>query len=771
MYTALGAPGAPSLRLTIYPSTTRVGEGRTETVASLRDLRRVFRPVAVEAKDDLPLVMRRHFDGARTKENARGPALLVLDVDDGLVPPIVASGLLSAEGVPHLIYETWSSSPSEPRFRVVAPATVDDRGAYRRLALQLFRIMGCPASTESWAVNSGVHPPHEGAVIIDRLGEPWGWLPEDEGEDDDSRPRARDMTEREGLDYERARSALEALPCEGLSYDEWLQVGMALKSTGDSRAFSLWDEWSAQDAGRYQAEGAYSTAEKWETLAEDGGVTIASLYRRAVSEGWRPPRRTASEDFAGVEDDEPPAQPDPRGPLAPDGWPLDYEACLREISRQFALVVEGGQARVYETIQDEGRVILYSEKAFRLVLNAVQRAVPGERQPRMVGMGDAWLRDFAVRRFYREIAFNPNKGCPPSTFNLWRGWPWRKFRSPGRFTREVDRFLDHLQVNICGRDEQLYAWLLSWISQMVQEPGVKPGTACVLTSGQGTGKSLTGLILSNMLGDYGLQVDNLEMLTSNFNAHTRTNIFTYADEVTSGGAGKENRKAAQKLKSIITGFEKLHQPKGVDATKLASYTRLMFSTNEPWALLADADDRRHTVFDVSTEHKEDHAYFAPIYDNRHDRGFLKELFAYFRDVDRTGLPNVFQNMRTAGLDRQKIESLYGVTKWWYEVLRDGRLPGDEAWVEDPPTMHLYQLYEASVSKHERPTSMPTTIPVIEKMTGGTRTQGRVRGKPRQIRMKIGTLQQARDAFEKFLNLGDSKSLLWEKPVYFEEDEE
>lgn len=769
-YRFLSDAGGPAI--VVFPNSRRTDEARRVRIHSTRDLRRLLQPVPDPgSKDDAPLIMRRDFEGGRRRANARGPALLVLDIDSGGVQPGIASDELRTWGVPHLLYTTHSHSEDEPRYRVVVPVFAETREQHEALARDLFGMMGCPPTPESWAINSGFYAPVEGCIIIDRLDGPMDWVPPvvtiDEAETDEA-PSAR-----EGLDFERARSALEATPCEDLSYEEWLQVGMELKSTGDPLAFELWDEWSQLDAGRYETEGPYSTAEKWETLSEGGGLTIASLYKRAVENGWRPPRSTAEDDFADVE----PIRTTPQDRIrrAADGWPMDADQFVDEISRKFAAVNEGGAVRVYEVLTSESRIVPFSEQAFRTYMNGFQRTVEagedrnGEPRFRTVKMGDYWMQAGERRRFFPESTFNPNKKLPPRVFNYWRGWPWAKAESSGKHEAAIARFLDHLATNICDGDDRLYDWLRAWIAHVVQQPGQKPGTACVFRGGQGTGKSIVGLIICNMLGDYAIQVDDLEMLVGGFNAHLRHNLFVYADEISSGSARADGRSKARKLKSVITGFNRMLQPKGVDATQQPNFTRLMFSSNEEWSLLADADDRRHTVFEVGSKRANDMAYFAPLYDSSRDPGFLRDLFCYFRDLDVSGLPSPYRNVKTRGLDRQKIESLTGIEKWWYDCLCEGRLPGQEAWIEDPASALVYDLYRASVDRFQKPIALVSAVPKIQAMAQCEKRLERKAGTKRQVRLQLGSLDRCRSAFDDFIGRVDRDSA-WEEPQYEEDDD-
>jgi hypothetical protein len=74
------------------------------------------------------------------------------------------------------------------------------------------------------------------------------------------------------------------------SYQEWVDVGMALKHEGHS-AYE-WDAWSSRDPARHHAGECYS---KWESFKEDSGapVTGGTLIHMAYEHGYMPERRAA----------------------------------------------------------------------------------------------------------------------------------------------------------------------------------------------------------------------------------------------------------------------------------------------------------------------------------------------------------------------------------------------------------------------------------------------------------------------------------------------
>ena len=69
-----------------------------------------------------------------------------------------------------------------------------------------------------------------------------------------------------------------------LNYQDWVNVGMALKHEGYSA--SDWDAWSRQDTGRYHIG---ECAHKWETFRGNGNpVTGGTIVQMAMDRGWIP---------------------------------------------------------------------------------------------------------------------------------------------------------------------------------------------------------------------------------------------------------------------------------------------------------------------------------------------------------------------------------------------------------------------------------------------------------------------------------------------------
>lgn len=84
---------------------------------------------------------------------------------------------------------------------------------------------------------------------------------------------------------------LQYIDPSSLSYQEWVNVGMALKHEGYS-AYD-WDNWSARDGARYHAG---ECVKKWESFREDSSVLVTggTIYQMAVERGYSPPVRQAT---------------------------------------------------------------------------------------------------------------------------------------------------------------------------------------------------------------------------------------------------------------------------------------------------------------------------------------------------------------------------------------------------------------------------------------------------------------------------------------------
>lgn len=83
------------------------------------------------------------------------------------------------------------------------------------------------------------------------------------------------------MDEDKIRNALSFLSPE--CRDDWVRLGMAVKSELGDSGFDIWDQWS-QSSDVYAPKDARAV---WRSFKEAGQITIATLYKAAMDAGWR----------------------------------------------------------------------------------------------------------------------------------------------------------------------------------------------------------------------------------------------------------------------------------------------------------------------------------------------------------------------------------------------------------------------------------------------------------------------------------------------------
>ncbi|OCN03574.1 DNA primase [Erysipelotrichaceae bacterium MTC7] len=86
---------------------------------------------------------------------------------------------------------------------------------------------------------------------------------------------------------------LESVDPSTLNYQEWTNIGMALKHEGYTAMD--WDQWSSKDSSRYHAGECFK---KWDTFQGTGTpVTGGTIVQYAKENGWTPPYRSGGPDY------------------------------------------------------------------------------------------------------------------------------------------------------------------------------------------------------------------------------------------------------------------------------------------------------------------------------------------------------------------------------------------------------------------------------------------------------------------------------------------
>lgn len=272
-------------------------------------------------------------------------------------------------------------------------------------------------------------------------------------------------------------------------------------------------------------------------------------------------------------------------------------------------------------------------------------------------------------KFYNATAFTPTQ-TPATTLNFWVGPV--ALAAPGRWVE----LRDFLRDIICAGSERNYDYLIRFLAHMIQKPHEKPGVIITLLGGQGTGKGFFFSLLRAIWTRTTLQVSDIEQVTGRFNACLERNFVICMDEALFSG----DRKAMDRLKSMITEYVIQIEQKFQPARSIQSVHRLFASSNHSHFGNIEMDDRRFVFLSVSNSKQQDTSYFGQIAAFIEDEKTVGALIYYLQRKDLTTF-NVRAKPNTNEHLEQKLKSLQGVARMWYEFLVNGTL-GETAGIVD-----------------------------------------------------------------------------------------
>ena len=669
---------ARRLPLTVFPDTT--GRTKRDMTRSLAEIADAIPCRVAARKSRLPLIKLGTFGNVATAEgslrhnaNMRTIEGVEGDHDAGTFTAEEAGALLEAAGLAGLIYTTPSHRPDKPRWRVLCPLSRSHSPEDReRLCARLNGTLEGALQGESFTrsqtyfygrVEGGPAPV---VVLVD--GTPLDLADEldadalgKDGKPYSARAAApvplQPVADDEDLphvpDWERIGSALDAIPPDARDDREacWRPIGMALhaESRGAEHGFDVWDEWS-RVSGKYNAR---DQRRVWDSFGKSSGkpVAIGTLYHIAKEHGWE-------ESYA--------------------------DADIARLNERHALVMVQGKALVATERSDGGTDFSTVRDLHAYYAN--DRVPVTEK--RTEAISERWMRHPDRRTYPNGVEFAPG-GAPAGTLNLWRGWNVEPDASAS-----CKLILRHIANVVCRGDPDHTLYVVQWLAHMVQRPQEKPGVALVLRGPKGAGKDTLGEYLARMIGRrHAPTVANSEHIVGRFNRRMENALLLHVQE----GSWAGDRKAEEVLKYLVTSEFVEIERKGIDSINLRSALRLFISANAEWVVPASHDERRWAVFEVSDARKGDDAYFGALWAEMKGSG-PAALLHYLQTFDLTGF-NVRKAPETEGLRNQKLASLRGIHRWWFDTLNGGEVGNHfdgSAWEDGERTVGCEALRDAYV---------------------------------------------------------------------------
>ena len=166
----------------------------------------------------------------------------------------------------------------------------------------------------------------------------------------------------------------------------------------------------------------------------------------------------------------------------------------------------------------------------------------------------------------------------------------------------INDFLSLIKEVICDNNEEMYKYVISWIANIIQNPGLKNETALILKGLQGAGKNTFTNVICELLAGYAAKnVTDISELTGNFNSVVESKMLIVLNELSNCSNGKQIN--FNTLKSIITDNTIRINEKNQPRRTAENVANFIFVTNNSFPVKIEAGDRRYVVMSVNAKHK------------------------------------------------------------------------------------------------------------------------------------------------------------------------
>jgi hypothetical protein len=621
-----------------------------------------------------------YFTGNERKEaNLVERTLLTFDADAiGMTLDDVELALRMNIDAAVAAYSTYNHAPDAPRLRIVIPLSRGVSAAeYRDLAKlvgdaidipfdacsykanQFMYMPTCPDVSKAWSLCVEGKPLQVGDYLnnVVSIAPPKHTAPDDLEAALAAQPL--DLTEAQVIDY------LKALAPADMAYESWIKVGAALhhQFAGSNRGLEVWDQWSRQDAARYD-QGVM--AAKWRSFGNSSRViTFASVIYQVKDSGGlgtvattddtgATPFDALLQEAAAVHDrsgyqalaDRVKAMPSnlladvDRSMLVEalhKGWPrsvgigkVDVRKSLTPAKRSSGSGELGfSKDWVYVEVPCEFRNIelnyAIKREAFNtkfanepvVLLDGRQASVLVSESPDFVSVVDTmyWpgaqtLFDYAGRTMLNS--YRDTRVLPSTTLD-----------ADGQAA--VDLFLSHAAIILPDQVERNI--MLDWLAYVVQNPGKRINWAIFLQGIAGAGKTYFPGVVRDILGEGNTNEVTVDALVSSFTGYAEGSILAIVEELRLSGESKYM--IIDKLKPFITNDVISVVTKGKDARTVPNFTSYFMLSNFKDAIPVDDTDRRYCVLYSAIQTEADlmdafgdkdakDAYFTTLFDSKDD---------------------------------------------------------------------------------------------------------------------------------------------------------
>ena len=223
----------------------------------------------------------------------------------------------------------------------------------------------------------------------------------------------------------------------------------------------------------------------------------------------------------------------------------------------------------------------------------------------------------------------------------------------------IQPFLNHIKDIIADKNEELYEFILNWVSYIIQNPNGKTETAIVLTGKYGTGKNTFTNAICQLLKGYSVEnVNKIDNIVGKNNSLLENKKLIICNELSS--ADSNQFIDFDTLKSIITETSIIISEKYQPSRASENVVNLIFVSNHDCPIQILKGDRRYVVSETSAEKIDDKEYWKNLEKTMTYDKFYPNLFTYFvkrniSDWDKRVLPHTAARERIINNSKSPYE--------------------------------------------------------------------------------------------------------------------
>lgn len=567
----------------------------------------------------------------------------------------------------YVAYSTFRHTPDAPRVRLCVPLSRPvSEEEYRVVVDEIVRVVGLGTPDKcSYVMNQIMFlPSHQPGVepwSLRNDGEPWEVgepsapsapaVAETEAADDGDdllrlvAARPLDLTEDE------VDAALEAYGAEGLEYDDWLRVGMALyhQFEGGDTGWRRWLAWSEKSSKHDPRQ----MRTKWRSF--DGGlrdrpVTFASVIKmagglrqaveirpdsqtfealrlRAAAVSSMEEYKTLRNEVRGLSDVRLPK--DMRSIIVGtvyEVWGKNAKIGKRDMASAFKSSGAGKTVRPFREGDDGGRddepidmtdwvfnetdatfervSVRHSVNltAFRVMYDSMPEVLASEMDAVRYARSVCGVQTVANLMYWpgASVFFERNGLRYLNSYVESGVKPCEGLEGDEDGKAVVDLFMAHVRNTIRSEVEQRI--LIDFMAYVIQNPGKRVRWALLLHGIEGNGKSYFYNVMQYALG-MNARVVSTTAIDSQFTGWAEGAVLIGVEEIRIAGTNKYA--ILDKMKPLITNDTIAVVHKGKDEKTIPNFASYMMMTNHADAIPVGDNDRRYCVISTRHTRKED----------------------------------------------------------------------------------------------------------------------------------------------------------------------